>query len=115
MTPPRIYADFHNLDDQNRVRLNCRGTIEDLKRFGIELREGLKLILYTDDADDNGNPDALLADATIQFDGSSQSWVASVDWTALRHESDSAGAVPITSNGMPTIPFGDNRSSSART
>ena len=52
MTPPRVYADFQNLDDQNRLRLTCPGTLQDLKREGIQLREGMALTLYTDDADD---------------------------------------------------------------
>lgn len=29
MLAPRIYADFNNLDDANRLRLTCVGTRED--------------------------------------------------------------------------------------
>jgi hypothetical protein len=46
---PRVYADFH-LDDFNRVRLTCAGTLEDLARRGIELCDGLELMLYMDNA-----------------------------------------------------------------
>jgi hypothetical protein len=88
MIQPRVYADFHNLDDANRVRLTCSGTQRDLDRQGIQLRDGLQLTLYTDDEDDDGRPDALLADATARFDRDQECWVAEVDWTALRHESD---------------------------
>ena len=45
MTPPRVYADFQNLDDQNRLRLTCPGTLQDLKREGIQLREGMARLL----------------------------------------------------------------------
>ena len=31
MSPSKIYADFHNLDDLNRLKLTCAGTREDLE------------------------------------------------------------------------------------
>ncbi len=92
MTPPRVYADFQNLDDSNRLRLTCAGTQADLKRQGIELREGLVLDLYTDDADDEGRPDELQAEGVVQYNGDERCWVAAIDWSALRHASE--GAVP---------------------
>ncbi|HTU91429.1 MAG TPA: hypothetical protein VMF69_15210 [Gemmataceae bacterium] len=88
MTVPKIYADFHNLDDSNRVRLTCAGTLADLSRQGIELREGLRLTLYMDDADDCGQPDELLADGVAHYHSEEQSWVASVDWDTVRHASE---------------------------
>ena len=88
MASPKIYADFHNLDDSNRVRLTCAGTVADLLRQGINLREGLVLTLYMDDADDRGQPDELLADGLAHYDLGEQVWVASVDWDSVRHASD---------------------------
>jgi hypothetical protein len=88
----RIYADFQNLDDDNRLRLTCAGTRHDLERHGIELKEGLKLALYTDDADDQGHSDPLLADGVVHFNSTDQCWVAEIDWDALRHASDLAAA-----------------------
>jgi hypothetical protein len=88
MNRPRIYADFHNLDDVNRVRLTCSGTQRDLDRQGVQLRDGLQLTLYTDDEDDDGRPDPLLADATVWFDRNQECWVAEVDWSALHHDSE---------------------------
>ncbi len=87
MAPPRVYADFQNLDNENRLRLTCAGTRRDLERQRIELHEGLKLTLYTDDANDAGQSDELLADARVHFDTQSNSWVAAIDWKALRHAS----------------------------
>ena len=57
MAAPRVYADFQNLDDHNRLKLTCAGTGQDLARQGIQLQEGLILTFYTDDADDQGQPD----------------------------------------------------------
>ena len=85
---PKVYADFHDLDDENRLRLTCTGTREDLARLGIQLRAGLELTFYTDDANDNGDSDDLMVDGVVQFDQKNQCWAASVDWNALRHSSD---------------------------
>lgn len=85
---PKIYADFHNLDDFNRLRLTCAGTLAELSRQAIELREGLILTLYMDDADDEGRPDELLAEGIVHYCSEEQVWVASVDWDKVRHASD---------------------------
>jgi len=55
-TTPRIWVDCMKVDEDRRLVLTTRGTIEDLKRLGIELQEGLRLNVYSDDADDQGNP-----------------------------------------------------------
>ncbi|MFO0844075.1 MAG: hypothetical protein U0797_17020 [Gemmataceae bacterium] len=89
---PRIYADFQNLDNYNRLRLTCAGTLDDLSRQNLQLREGLVLTLYMDDADDKGRPDELLADGTVRYNAEERCWVAEVDWTALRHASDEAAS-----------------------
>ena len=41
----RLYADFNNADPNGRVRLTCNGKLDDLKRFKIQLSEGLKVML----------------------------------------------------------------------
>ncbi len=85
---PKVYADFHNLDDSNRPRLTCAGTRADLSRQGIELREGLILTLYMDDEDDRGQADELLVEGVIHYCPEEQVWVAFVDWATVRHASD---------------------------
>jgi hypothetical protein len=90
MTHPKVYADFQNLDDANRLRLTCAGTIDDLARQGIKLREGLRLTFYTDDADDRGLPDELLVEGVVRHEAEQQCWVAEVDWTKMRHASEEA-------------------------
>ena len=84
----RIYADFHNLDDENRLKLTSVGTKEDLERLGITLRDGLEFTFYTDDANDQGEADDLLVDGVVEFDRTNQCWVANVDWSAVKHSSD---------------------------
>lgn len=100
MPSPRVYADFQNLDDSNRLRLTCAGTINDLTRQCIELREGLLLTFYMDDADDQGDPDELRAEGVVHYDETDGTWVASVGWSALRHASEQ-GESPSAAAGIP--------------
>lgn len=48
MSNPKVFADFHNADTRGRLRLNCIGTIEDLARQQIVLRDGVCLTLYSE-------------------------------------------------------------------
>ncbi|HUY31369.1 MAG TPA: hypothetical protein VMV69_01205 [Pirellulales bacterium] len=88
MVKPKIYADFHNADAHGRLRLNCIGTIEDLAEQQIELHAGLHLTLYADDLDDKGQLDELLVDGVVSLSEEEHCWVASIDWTAIRHASE---------------------------
>jgi hypothetical protein len=92
----RVYADFQNLDDENRLRLTCIGTQRDLERQGIELQKGMILALYTDDANEEGQADPLVAEGVVHFDKTEKCWVAVIDWKAIRHASEEPAA-----RGMP--------------
>ncbi len=96
MATLRIYADFQNLDDENRLRLTCAGTRRDLERLGIKLREGMILPLYTDDANDQGQADELLAEGVVHYNEAEKCWIAAIDWRALRYASEepAAGGTP---------------------
>jgi len=85
MSNSQVYADFQNLDDENRLRLTCAGTRRDLERQEMEVREGMVLTLYTDDANDAGQPDEPLADGVVHFDKAENCWVAAIDWNEIRH------------------------------
>jgi hypothetical protein len=76
MAIPKVYADFQNLDDYNRLRLTCAGTQQDLERQGIQLQEGLVLTLSMDDADDQRRPDELRAEGVVTYNGTEHCWVA---------------------------------------
>src|SRR5262245_26209864 len=88
MVKPKVYADFHNADAYGRLRLNCVGTIEDLARQGITLRDGMPLTLYSDDLDAKGQPDELLVDGVVSFSEEEHCWVAVIDWSAIHHASE---------------------------
>jgi hypothetical protein len=75
MSTVRIYADFHNADPEGRLRLNCVGTIEDLSRYQVELRDGEKLVLYSEE---------LEADGVVEYSEIERLWVAAIDWHQIR-------------------------------
>jgi hypothetical protein len=93
MAMPQVYVDFHNADSQGRLRLNAVGTIEDLSRQQIELRDGLRLAFCSDDLDERGAVDKLLIDGVVSFSEEEECWVATIDWAAIRHASDRCAEV----------------------
>lgn len=65
---PRIWVDFMKTDAERRLILTTSGTVEDLQRLGIRLHEGLTLEVYSDDADNQGIRDDLLAEGIVHQD-----------------------------------------------
>jgi hypothetical protein len=72
---PKVFADFHNADAKDRLRLNCIGTVEDLAQQQIVLRDGLSLTLYSEDLEVEG---------VVQYSTDENVWVAVIDWNAIR-------------------------------
>lgn len=116
MAIPRIYADFQNLDDANRLRLTCAGTLQDLERHGLQLEEGLLLTFYSDDADDQGQPDELRVEGLVHYDADGHCWVAAIDWAAIRHASEEGAgdAKPVDLVPMPEAPMSNVRNEQLR-
>jgi hypothetical protein len=74
MTEIRIHADFGNADSAGNVRLNLRGTEEDLRRMKLELREGLEVLLSDGELSTRGR---------VHFSTEEGIWVAAVSWPNL--------------------------------
>lgn len=108
MAPPKIYADFQNLDDFNRLRLTCAGTLQDLQRQGIQLQEGQVYTFYSDDADDQGQPDELQVEGVVHYDEDAQCWVATIDWAAIRHASEEGSQDTKQRNVADPTPCGES-------
>jgi hypothetical protein len=102
MASVRISADFQNADALGRIRLNCVGTARDLAAQGVELREGMAISLYTDDADDEGRPNDLVVVGTATYANEERCWVAVVDWTAVRQASQ-VGEIPRKAPGEESV------------
>ncbi|MBX9583581.1 MAG: hypothetical protein K2X87_25040 [Gemmataceae bacterium] len=75
MAPLTLYADFNNADAEGRVRLNGAGTLSDLARLGVRLRDGLPLTIH-----DEG----LAADGEVVYSPSEGVWTARIDWSLVR-------------------------------
>ncbi len=75
MSNPKVYVDFHNADTRSRLRLNCVGTVEDLARHQLMLRDGLILSLYSEELEVEGQ---------VQYSTDENLWVAVIDWDAIR-------------------------------
>jgi hypothetical protein len=88
MVKPKVYADFHNADAQGRLRLNCGGTLQDLARQQVRLREGLILTLYADDENAQEQPDEVRVEGRVTYSEDEHCWVAIIDWGAIHHQSD---------------------------
>lgn len=71
----RVFADFHNADVQGRVRLSCAGTVADLQRHRIVLRDGQSLIIYSE---------ALEVEGIVHYSEKEKLWTAVIDWNAIR-------------------------------
>ena len=75
MNKPRVFADFHNTDVKGRLRLNCVGTIGDLERQGIVLREGQSLTIYSEELEVEG---------IVHYSEEEKLWTAVIDWNAIQ-------------------------------
>ena len=75
MTPVTLYADFNNADPEGRVRLNAAGTLRDLARQGVQLREGLAVVVHDEE---------LAADGEAEFSAGEGVWAARIDWSLVR-------------------------------
>jgi|KBSMisStaDraftv2_1062788.scaffolds.fasta_scaffold314663_3 hypothetical protein len=84
-----IYADYGKYDRRGRIILTCLGTRRDLDRYGITLRSGMALTFYMDsDLNEDGTADNLLVNGIVAFDPEENRWVATIDESTFRHESE---------------------------
>ena len=75
MNKVRVFADFHNADAKGRVRLNCAGTVVDIERQKIVLRNGQTLMIYSEDLEVEG---------VVHYSEEEKLWTAVIDWDAIR-------------------------------
>jgi hypothetical protein len=75
MSTFRVFVDFHNADEQGRLRLNAVGSIEDLAHQRVKLRTGQLLTLYSENLEAGG---------VVEFSEGEKIWVAVIDWNQIR-------------------------------
>ena len=81
MDKARIYVDFNEMVDDNTVLLSKEDTKVDSEGNTITFHEGMPVSIYTDDEDENGEKDNLIAEGVaIQLDLSDYSGWQHVKW-----------------------------------
>ena len=88
MNKRRVFADFHNADTKGRVRLNCAGTVADLKHQKIVLQDGQSLIIYSEELEVEG---------IVCYSEEEKLWTAVIDWDAIQE------IEPVASQITPQI------------
>ena len=86
----RVFADFNNADEQDCLRLNCLGTIDDLASQNIELKDGQSLTFYSED---------LEVDGIVKYSEEENIWVAIIDWNNIKEKADTC--ITTTSKTLP--------------
>ena len=89
MKKPRIYVDFHNADTQERLRLNCTGTIEDLGQHRVLLHPGQTLQLYSED---------LEVEDVVTYSTEENLWVAVINWDDIHEVAQPAQLMPVAAD-----------------
>jgi hypothetical protein len=85
--PIKLWVDFNATSDFG-FRLNCHGTINDLERQNLKLKDGLKLLLWDEDFDDNDKPNNMFVEATARYNDSKGIWEGECNLKDIKHESE---------------------------
>ena len=88
----KLWADF-NTTTKRGLRLNCIGTLSDLARQGVELKEGLELYVWCEDIDESDKADNLFVEAIAYYDNDDKCWEAVFEWADIKHESERKNAL----------------------
>lgn len=86
----RLYHDFNKMDVSpveglTAAPLVCRGTHDDLKKLGLSLSDGMRVLLYQPDIGPEDTEDFLEVEATIRYDELRQCFCADFIWDALTY------------------------------
>jgi len=82
-----LWVDFQNSSSEG-VRLICKGTLDEIEKKALVLSDGLELMIWQEDQDDDGTQNNLIVQATVKYDEIEKCWVAKYDDAKLIHESE---------------------------
>jgi hypothetical protein len=88
----KVRADFNGLFG-DVLCLSHDDSVPDERGDPVLLHEGMQVLAYDEDADDEGNPDNIIATGTVArapdwLDHTGSRWMLSLDDRGVRHESD---------------------------
>jgi hypothetical protein len=111
MNEARIYVDFNEMVTNDIVLLSKGDTKANSCGTPITFYEGMPVSIYSDDVDENGNKDNLIAEGiAVKYDLSNYScwkhvkWCCKIDENSIIHESDKKCKVEIWFGGVRKIP-----------
>ena len=84
--PDRILLYPYNPTGRNYLKQI--GTLRDIAKTGLQLREGMVVDFYDQDGDGEGNRGDLLFEGTVHYDSEEKRWYAIIDPRSWRHQSD---------------------------
>ena len=89
---PRVRADFNGLFG-DVLCLSHSDTCLEAGGNTLHLREGMRLTAFDEDADEHGNPDALIASGTVEKSPewlrcNGSRWVLRIDERGVKHQSE---------------------------
>ena len=82
----KLWVDFNSMGKEG-VRLTCVGTQRQIAEKNIALSNGLKLIVYMEDKDENDDDMYIYAEATVKLSKTDQCWVGQINDSDYRYES----------------------------
>jgi|SRR5215831_14928490 len=90
--PIRIRADFNGLFSE-LLCLSHKDTCAGEDGQDVEVYEGMTVMAFDEDVDDDGKPDNLIASGTVERSPkwlrcNGSRWVLRIDQNGVRHESD---------------------------
>lgn len=94
MENPRLYIDFNEMIEPDLYLLSVGDSMTNSHGEVVSLYEGLQVFVYSDDIDENGNIDNLVASGTVEINNQTYSWSKHVKWccridkNGIRHESE---------------------------
>ncbi len=81
----RIWVDFNNKDEDNNVRLNCLGTIEQIESEAIPMVEGQKVVVFCDDDyEEIMEVEGILKQVITPPPFQQKIWIAVVNWDTFK-------------------------------
>lgn len=86
MKEPRLYVDFNEMIEDDLVLLSRTDIKLDSNGNSIELKEGLKVKIYSDDLNSCNEKDNLIADGVVELN-THGGWATDVKWNCRINES----------------------------
>ena len=71
----KIYGDFQNSDRAGNIRLNSKGTREDLALLGVDLEPNMEVLISDGELEVYG---------IVEFSIEEDIWVAKIDWGLVK-------------------------------